>query len=532
MREMIPKRLLPVFSGIVVVLLVIKYFWSMYVFPDVPFGYDAGIYRYLFLRHSIGLPPFDALNVAPWARAHAPGLFFFSSILMHLGMPVDVLIGALWNIFPVVLACALALCFRKSHGDLTAFFILLAALLSTVQYEGFLMMYYKTLVALLWCALAFTAFERDSIVWVPLGMFTIATHQQIGLIFTVAIASSIASSVVLQHRSVPLRRCAEFFLTIVFGLLWYLPTYQHSLYDIAPKLLESGTLFALLAALLIVGGFSALIVWLPQKNRRVLWVLAAAICVTLLSLLPVVLDSPSIFGRLLTPRPDAISGAFFSLPKYLFVSLPLLLAGIAGLVLSLESKRGSTWQWAVLWCAVATLGMFFFYRRFILPFDFFLLPFAGIAFAALWKNTTAGRAVLAVIVFMQGGLLLHQLASIDPVVKPSWLTEFAALPQSVPDGSTVVVMDNMAPWVVGFLPDSSVSGPGIFDSLPLPEWEKFLLGSDTDRAAFFGHYPKGTFFYATEVFHSFYPPEVLSVLSHSCLKPVGAPGLFASVCGR
>ncbi len=531
MREMLPKRLLPVLAGIIVLLLVIKYFWSMYLFPDVPFGYDAGIYRYLFLRHSIGIPPFDTANVAPWAKAHAPGLFFFSSIIMHLGMPVDLLIGAVWNVFPVVLACVLALSLRKRHGDYVGFFVLLAALLSTVQYEGFLMMYYKTLVALLWCALAFTAFEKGSLLWIPLGMLTIATHQQIGLIFIIAIGSSMVSSVVLHSRTVPLRRCGEFLLTIILGLLWYLPTYQHSLQDIAPKLLESGTLLALLAALVIVGGFSALIVWLPQKNRRLLWLLAAASCVILLSLLPVVLDSPSILGRLLSPRPDAISGAFFSLPQYLFVSLPLLLAGIAGLVLSLDSERGTPWQWAVLWCAVATLGMFFFYRRFILPFDFFLLPFVGIAFAALWKNTIAGRAVLGIIVVVQAGLLVHQMSSIDPIVKPSWLTEFAALHESVPDGSTVVVMDNMAPWIVGFLPDSSVSGPGIFDSLSLPEWEKFLLGSDVDRAAFFGHYRKGTFFYVTEVFGSFYPPEVLSVLTHPCLTKTDAPGLYRSACG-
>lgn len=531
MREMLHKRLLPVLAGIIVLLLVVKYFWSMYLFPEVPFGYDAGIYRYLFLRHSNGIPPFDTASVAPWAKAHAPGLFFFSSIFMHFGVSADMLIGGLWNLFPVVLACVLAVILRKRHGDYVGFFVLVAALLSTVQYEGFLMMYYKTLVALLWCALAFSAFEKGSLLWVPIGMLTIATHQQIGLVFIVAIGSSMVSSVVLHNHTVPLRRCGEFLLTIILGLLWYLPTYQHSLQDIAPKLLESGTLLALLAALIIVGGFSALIVWLPQKNRRLLWVLAAASCVILLSLLPIVLDSPSILGRLLTPRPDAVSGAFMTLSEYLLLSLPLLLAGIAGLVLSLDSERGTPWQWAVLWCAVATLGMFFFYRRFILPFDFFLLPFVGIAFAALWKNKTAGRTVLGLIVVIQAGLLVHHLSDIDPIVKPSWLTEFAALHESVPDGSTIVVMDNMAPWVVGYLPNSSVSGPGIFDSLPLSEWEKFLLGSEVDRTVFFSYYKKGTFFYVTEVFTSFYPPEVLSVLRHPCLKEAGKPGLFVSSCG-
>lgn len=529
MKEMIQKRLLPAIA-VVVLLLIAKYFWSLYLYPDVPFGYDAGIYRFLFIRHSGVPPPFDAATLPPWAQVHAPGLFVITNILMHLGVSADMLIGWIWNLLPIVCAVVLAAVVRRRHGDMAGYFVLVAALLSTVQYEGFLMMYQKTFVALLWCALAFSAFEAGSRLWVILGMLAIATHQQIGLVFVVAIGSSMTTSVVLHNRPIPFRRCGEFALTVLLGALWYFPTYERSLQDHMPQLLESGTLLAFLAAVIIVGGFSALLVWLPQKNRRLLWITGAAVCVVLLSLLPVVLDSPDILA-LLTPRTDTAGGAFLSLGEYLKLSLPLLLAGVAGLALSLEKERGTPWQWAALWCAVASLGMFFFYRRFLLPLDFFLLPFAALAFAALWKHKTTGRAVLAVLVILQGGLLLHRMSTIDPVVKPEWLQEFAALPESVPAGSTVIVMDNMAPWVVGFLPDTSVSGPGIFDSLPLSEWEKFLLGSDADRTEFFSKYKKGTFFYVTDVFRGYYPPDVQSVLAHPCLTAMSARGLYQSTCG-
>ncbi len=532
MRAQIRKRLLPFLAGLVLFLLVAKYFWSLYLFPEVPFGYDAGIYRYLFIRHAIGLAPFDTANMAPWARAHAPGLFFISSLLMRFGMTADMLIGGVWNIIPVVLACVLAFVIRKRHGDLAGFFVLVAALLSTVQYEGFLMMYYKTLVALLWCALAFSYFESGSILWMLFGMFAIATHQQIGLILIVAIGSSLVSLVVLKNQPISLRRCGEFVLTIGVGLLWYLPTYERSLQDIAPKFLASGTLLALSIGIIVVGGFSALIVWLPQKNKRYLWVTCAAVCVILLSLLPVVLDSPGILSRLLVPRTDTASGAFLSLAEYLKLSFPLLLAGVVGLVLSLEHERGTPWQWATVWCAVASLGMFFFYRRFLLPLDFFLLPFVAIACTALLQHKKGGRMVLALLLVLQAGLLIHHISRIDPVVKPEWMKQFAELHTSVPAGSTVIVLDNMAPWVLGYLPDSSVSGPGIFDSLPLSAWEKFLLGSEADRREFFEFYPKGTFFYATDIFRMYYPPEVQSVLQHSCLIPEDAFGLYQSRCGQ
>lgn len=531
MKQIRQQRLLPVLAGVVVLLLLAKYFWSMYLFPDVPFGYDAGIYRYLFIRHAEGFPPFDVAGLPPWAKAHALGMFFFSSLFMHLGVSADILIGWAWNVVPVVLACVLALLVYKRHGHLAGFFVLLAALLSTVQYEGFLMMYQKTFVALLWCSLAFFAFESASLLWIPLGMLTIATHQQIGLIFIVAVGSAMLSSAAVHHRSVSLRRIGEYMLTILLGLLWYLPTYERSLQDLAPQLLASGTILTLLTAVIIVGGFGALLLWLPQKKKRFLWALSAAGCIVLLSLIPIVLDSPGILERLLHSHDEVASGAFLSLTGYLKLSFPLLLAGVTGLMLSLEKERGTVWQWAALWCAVASLGMFFFYRRFLLPFDFFLLPFAAITFTALWKYKHTGRVILAVLVVMQAALLLYRMSSIDPSVKPEWLHEFAALHESVPDGSTVVVMDTMAPWVLGYLPNASVSGPGIFDSLPLSAWEQFLLGSSSDRTQFFEKYPQKTFFYVTDVFRGYYPPDVQSVLQHPCLESTKVSGLYRSMCG-
>jgi hypothetical protein len=378
---------------------------------------------------------------------------------MHLGITADMLIGWIWNLIPVLLVLTLGAVVRKKHGDLPGFFVLLAALLSTVQYQGFLMMYQKTFVAMMFCALAFAASDKRSPLWIVFGMFTIALHQQIGLIFVVSIGSAMVSSFVLRQESVSFRRVAEFLLTMALGVLWYIPTYQHSLTDVAPKLLESGTIAAFAVAILVIGGFSGLVVWLPQKNRRLLWFLAACTCAVLLCLLPIAIDSPGIVGKLLASRPDTAGGAFLSLTEYVQLSLPLLLAGIAGFILSLERERGSSWQWAVLWCAVASLGMFFFYRRFLLPLDFFLLPFAALAFAALWNQKKVGRIVLSVLVIVQAVLLLQRMAAIDPAVKPEWIQEFAALHTFVPANSTVVVMDNMAPWVLGFLPDAAVLVP-------------------------------------------------------------------------
>ena len=529
MRDSMTQRLL-LFSGVVLLLLILKYCWTLVAFPGVPFGYDAGIYRFLFIREAHGWPPFLTPDLPEWAKSHAPGLFFFTSPFVMLGLSPDWLIGWLWNLFPVAIALSLAFVVRRRYGDLAGFFVLLCALVSVVQYQGFLMLYMKVFVAFLFCLLAFDAYERRSRWWVALGMMTIAVHQQIGLVFALAVCSSMVFTSLVGPDRPTLRDWTQYVATILLGAAWYLPTYQRSLQDVLPEVMHSGTVVLLVVALLAIALFAALIVMLPERGRRAAWTVCIVLVAIVAIAFPLISDAPEFVTRYLASRADTVSGSFLGVSEYLFLSWPLLLLGIAGLVFSAEKERGTPSQWAVIWCAVAVIGMFFFYRRFILPLDFFLLPFAARAAAALWRSMQ-GRIVVSALLLVQGVFLLQQIQSADPHVKRPWLQQFGALSAHVPSGSTIVVLDNMAPWVLGYLPNTNVSGPGIFDSRPYAEWEKFLLGSEAERRSFISGYPAGTFFYASPVFMQYYTPDIQSVLRHPCLTPAGSEGLYRSVCG-
>lgn len=529
MRDSRTQPLLVGLSVLVVLLLVVKFFWTYVIFHGVPFGYDAGMYRFLFIREAAGWPPFLTPDLPEWARSHAPGLFFLTSPLVMLGLSPDVLIGWVWNFVPVALICLLAQIVRKTYGDRVGFFLLLAGLVSVVQMQGFLMMYYKVFVAMLFCVLAFFAFESRSRWWMLFGMMTIAIHQQIGLIFAVAtFATLISRQIVTKKFSGSL--WLQWLTTLVLGTLWYLPTFDRSLGDIIPLFLGSGTMIIVLVGIMAIGIFAALLVTLPTKNRRWIWCLCLAVLVMIAVAIPMVSDAPDAAVRYLFSRTDTIAGAFFSISEYLWLSFPLLLLGIIGLVFSFEKERGNAWQWAAITCGVAVIGMLFFYRRFLLPLDFFLLPFAAIASDALWRSRH-GRSIVLILLTLQAGLMTKHIALADPHVKKAWLEDFSTLHEVAAAGSTVIVLDNMAPWVVGYLPDADVSGPGIFNSRPYTEWEKFLLGSSDDRQEFIAWYPEGTFFFASPVFTAYYPPEVQSVLTHSCFVPTSHAGLYQSVCG-
>lgn len=509
-----------------VILLLFKYFWSFFLFPGVPFGYDAGIYRFLFLTHAKGFPPFLLASMPEWAKSHPLGLFFFSTILLKAGLSADALIGWVWNLFPVFLGGALAAVLSRTYGKRVGLFALLVFLVSVAQYEGFLMIYWKVFLALLWCTLAFGAYERKSRLWVLYGMFAVATHQQIGLLFAFALASSIVASSI-RRRAVceHLVLGGMLLLTCLLGLLWYLPNFERAIGSVLPFLLRP-TVSLGIFAILCIGTLMLFSVILSPMPRWWVMVVCAAVGFLLL-LLPFAGYAPSSLISFLTQSRSAVPGAFLTVEEYLRASFPLFILGIVGLVLLIRRDVGSPWAWAAVWSLLAVMSMFFFYRRFLLPLDFFLLPSAAIALEWIWGLRHGKLRGLAVaVIALQALLLLQRMAVIDPHVRASDLREFAALPRTVEPGSKLVVLDNMAPWVVGFLPDASVGGPGIFDSQPEEAWQKFLFGSHEDRLAFFKDYPGGTYFYATDVFRNFYPPEVQSLLEDPCLRQAGAKGLY------
>lgn len=512
---------------VLIALLLLKYFWSLFLFPGVPFGYDAGIYRYLFLKHAEGWPPFAIATMPQWARVHALGLFAFTTPLIRLGLPVDWLIGWMWNLFPVILAGVLAWVVGKRQGVTVAVAVGIAALLSTVQYEGFLMIYQKVFVALLWCTLAFHFFDRRSTWWIVFGMLVIATHQQIGLIFVLAIAASMIGGCLGQSAKKGV--FIEWIITCILGLLWYFPTYQRSVLDVLPLVLRPVT-WIILASVIVLG----MIVFLSRSRIRQMDLRRIGMFIPAIVLIAAVIVG-WIASRI--PSLGAVSeeqgGAFFSIVEYCRWSLPLLLLGLGGLSLSFKKRLDDPWQWAALVSLSAVASSFFFYRRFILPLDFFLLPFAAASITQLSSHRKAiGKIIVTILLLLQAGLMVWQMAIINPNVERSTLQSFQDLPRFVPAGSQLIVLDNMAPWVVGFLPDAAVSGPGIFDSKPLTDWQKLIYGSDQERRAFIASYPKGTFFFATDVFSSYYPREAQLLLSHSCLTETKLRGLYRSTCGQ
>ena len=461
-------------SGILVLLLLLKFLLPLFRFP-IPLGYDPGIYRYLFLKYAASFPLLP--DLPHWAGEHPPGLFLLAAPFLRIGMPVGWLLGWIWNLFPVFLAVALALSWRRKEGAVVGILVLLAAFLSQAYYDGFVGMYWKTYAALLFTVCTFTALEKKSYQAALFAFLALIIHHQTGLLLGLTVAT------------------------------WWALSLKGRLHD--KRVWMTGGLLLGVALL-------SLLFYLPHWTTAV--------------------RDP--FTSIYNLRGDLAPGGSFPDPIFYLRTTGILLAlGAWGFILSLKKERGTLWQLAVLWTLPFILLRLVFYRRFFLQCDFFLLPFAAMGIRDLWKGVKAlhFRIALAILLPVQAVISVRIAWERIPAVD---MQSYAAVQQAaakLPAGDVpVIALDNAAaPWLLGELPERSVGGPGIFD---LPgwrevQWAEFLYGTHEQRVVFLETLPQGTLFVTTPLFAQYYGEHIVGFLADTCFIQRGE-WVMESQCGK
>jgi len=462
--------------------LLAKFFWTLIVY-DVPLGYDPGFYRYLFVRHADAFPPFVLAELDPWARGHPLGLFFFTTILLRLGLPVDWLLGWIWNLFPVLVALSLAWVIGRREGKWTGVCVLIAALLSVAYFDGFAAMYWKTYASLFWLVWTVHALERRSWWSVPLGILTVATHHQTGFLFGLMLISWLVLPLIPVSRSTQKtivgRLSKRDFLVVggigllifAIGLLWYLPVWQDAVLVHLPALLQND---------------------------------------------------------------GSASGSFPPASFYLRTSGILLLLGAVGWVRSVQRERWTLWQLGVLWSFLFVALRLFFYRRFFLQLDFFLLPFAAAAMVEIWHRFTRinFRLLLAVLIVVQGLVMQQVMLTRVPLVDAGTFNAAIELADIVPREGFVLGLENESVVVLrGWLPDHHVGGPGLFEVFwSQQQWESFLLGTHEDRVFLLSPLPQPTYLFVSALFLSYYGPFADDFLGDPCFEPTDNTHVYRVTC--
>lgn len=464
-------------AAILVALLLLKFFAPLIRY-SVPLGYDPGIYRFLFLEYAEALRSFSLPELLPWAKEYPPALYVAGAPLVLAGLPVDALIGWLWNAVPVLLALVLATVTGMRYGVRVGVVTLGVALLSQPYFDGFYAMYIKVYVSLIFLLLTYALVERMSF-WFPItALLTVVIHQQTGLVLVLALAVWWLLQLPKRWQN---RRFRVLSITLgvvaAAGLMYYLPNWERA-------------------------------IWSPLK---------------------------SIF---LLRGENAPAGSFPDYDFYLRTMPALLLLGTGGFLLSFKREKGSLWQLSVLVPLIFIVFRLVFYRRFFLLFDFFLMPYAALMLTVLWdalRGKKVLQAVLAVFVLAQAVASYRVYELRQPTIKASDIERIEAVAQFLPADASVIAMENISgTWLRGWAPRQRVGAPGLFDypGWTYEQWEQFIDGADADRRALLQTLEGDVYFLLTPAFTGFYGQRANAVISDPCLTPLSGAPLLLSRCSK
>ena len=462
-------------TAIFLFLIVLKFLLPLVMY-DLPLGYDPGIYRYLFVRHADGFPPFVLGQMDAWAHSHPLGLFIFSTALLRAGLPVDWLVGWIWNVMAIVVICTLAYVTSKREGKTVGVCVLLAGALSAPYYDGFSAMYWKAYLALLFMVLAFHLIDKKSWWAVIPATHTRATHNQTGLLFA-----------------------------LVIGTWWLLLGLEYRKHPQWQKATLVGAVFLVISAL----------VYLPVWQEAV-W---------------------THVETLLTLRGDNVpAGAFPPRIFYLQMNCLLLLAGVFGFLHTLHRDRSVTpWSIAVLWSAAFVIFKLFFYRRFFLHLDFFLLPFAAYGLIVAWNRfkNVFWRALLIGLIVGQAYLSYDSFMLRKPDIDVEMFNAVKSIESvELPDDAFVLTLENKSTtWLRGWLPNHRVAGPGLFSlSWPYEDWIALFYGSNDQRKILLGKLDGTVYFLLTPLFYEHYGEFADAFVADPCFEKLDNAPLLKVTC--
>lgn len=461
-------------GGAAVLLLCIKFLLPLFRF-DVPMGYDPGIYRYLFLAYADSVKEFSMPELLPWAQEYPPALFLLVAPFIILGAPVDLFLGAVWNIIPIAVIALLAAVFYQRSGRSVAIGILLVGLMSQAYFDGFYAMYWKTYAALFLVVLTYHLAENQSPWFILTALITVMLHQQTALIMVVALGVWWATHLPKNWNNTHFRLMTIFLgICGAIALMWYLPQWERA-------------------------------IWAPLKSIIVL------------------------------RGENAPSGSFPGLEFYIRSTGVILLLGCMGFIRSFTYERFSLWQVSVIVCAVFVFCKLVFYKRFFLQLDFFLMPFAAAELVTLWRHFSSKKihGVLVCIIAVQVAVSAQAMMMRRPQFSAKEVQSIRSIQHQIPEAAAVISLENISgTWLRGWLPNTRIGAPGLFDypGWNKAQWATFIDGSDLDRKVMLSKLTSPVYFYKSDRFTKIYADRSQGVLNDPCLRAVENLPLLESIC--
>lgn len=386
-----------------------------YFSSDVPLGYDPWIFRAYFLDYFHHLPNIDLYNLDTWVKQiYEPWLAFLTNILLLIWYDVDFLIG-FWLVFFSLITWLFLYLVLRENSKVTALLGLSMYFISIVQYKAFWWNYYKQIIGILFLLVSvYLIQKRKYLIAIPtiLSMFII--NRASGVFFMLMFIFYKLYELIVEKKII-------WKDIIIIGVAWllaiwiYYPILQYQLLDLIKPLTT--------------------VVMSEWK-----------------------------------------SGTFFSREEFWYTSIWFIVLALWWIYI-LVSKMIEEWKKLsfvdfgfLVWFIWTSLGLFF-YNRFYIFFDIFLIIFASYFLYFWYERNKKVFIILTSIFFIFQSLFYFNYIknNSNALISQKEFDKIKDFSKLVEDDAVIMVTHkNYSPWLIGYT-RKKVIAPWLFD------WNKWNM---------------------------------------------------------
>jgi hypothetical protein len=421
-----------------------------YISNSIPLGYDAGIYKY-------GIEAFaeKGFGVDSWVRgAMSPGFLYLLVPLLKLGISSEFILVWVFIFFCVLLGFSIYLASRAYFGNRTAVIALLLYAVSAIQFKVFTYMYYKNVIALACLFFALYFLERS---------------QQEGKLFA---PTCLPRTTNLHNKFADISQTTS---KLNWNRIWFI------VFGVLVGITHLPTFF-------IFGIAYILFILNNRKNFGKKFVDGFLVLVISLvgyigfwreAILPLIVPVAESFVE-----PGTAPGTFVSFFSYQFATLAYLPFAILGLFYLVWNRKFNMLFFLTAITAIIVYFQFFFFNRFIIHLDIFLIVLASSGFALLIDNKKkVGTIILVLMLVSAGFVTLQEAKNAKPLIRADALDLIKMMDLTVEDDASVIALSSeYSPWVLAYSNRATIA-PGLFEEnkWSQEEWGRFWKTNNEDE---------------------------------------------------
>lgn len=440
----------------------------------MPLGYDAGMYRYLFLQYS-AVDSWLAFPILPsWTNHHSPLILWIIGRLVHIGMSVDIFLGIGWAITCIACIFAYMHLIQKKFSTSIAIISVGFCILSFAIYNTYTLMYWKTMPAAVVLVYALHALEHKKIIVAAiLGVVLAGLHTQTA------------------------------FLLALIALPWWFYIGYTKTYPVRTWALLS--IFWVMIVLIALIWYKNVLPWVLYKLTYM------------------------VKGVDLSP------GAFVSVPMAFKYSIGVGVFGYLGLFIHRKIFCGTIFHWSVIVTTLYTCSNLYFHRRFFIQLDWLLIPFAAYGLQIIWQayNRNLVKICCVVLLIFQFWFGNKQLFAQSFSISPAELTAIKAIQAQVQPTGYVLVPENKSPFFAqGWLPNTQVIAPELLNNnLTANQWSKLIFGVYEAKKEILQTLPSNTtLLLLPTVSRAYGEVSLQRLIQNPCFKQIENTYLYSVVC--